>query len=474
MSGGRGSRRALEPFDTLMYRGESDPRSRSTLTGLFVLDRMPDWQRLVVSYERITRLIPQLRERVVEPLLPITAPAWVIDPDFDLAYHLRRVRVPAPGTFEQLLELLEPMVMTPFDRARPLWELTLIEGLEQGGAAWVMKISHAIADGVGGQALAAEAFDAVRDPPPRDLPPRPAPYDVTPTDLTRDALTRAPLSLVEAAARGARTTTQQSWTAARRPLTSLTGAATYARSLRRVMAGPPGQPSPLLRSRGLRRRLLTLEVPKQRLRAGSKAAGGSLNDGYLAAVCGGLRSYHEQLGVSVSTVPVAVPISLRTADDPAGGNRWAGALLALPVGESDPIERIRDIRQQVLAARHEPAITALNLIAPVAARLPTWVLATAFSRGSMSPDIQVSNVPGSPTPMYIAGAEVTKMFPFGPAPGPAAMVTLNSYRESCFVGINLDPAAITQPDLFRTCLEEGLNEVMSLGDGVLSPRETPA
>jgi len=103
------ARRPVEPFDTLMYRGESDPRARSTLIGLFILDRAPDWDRLVRAWERITRLILPLRQKVVEPAIPVTAPMWVVDPDFDLAYHLRRVRLPAPGTQRQLLEFLEPM-----------------------------------------------------------------------------------------------------------------------------------------------------------------------------------------------------------------------------------------------------------------------------------------------------------------------------------------------------------------------------
>jgi len=233
------------------------------------------------------------------------------------------------------------------------------------------------------------------------------------------------------------------------------------RSLGRVMSGPAAEPSPLLRHRSLRRRLLVLEIGLPELREASKVGGGSLNDGFLAAVCGGLRLYHEQLGMPVESLPIAMPINLRTEHDPAGGNRWTGARLAPPVGEKDPAERIRRIRDLVLDARHEPALDSMSLFASLAVRMPTWLLGAAFG-GAASPDLQVSNVPGSPVPLYLAGAKVVKLFPFGPVPGPAAMITLNSYAGRCYVGVNLDPAAITDPDRFGTCLQHGVDEVLAL------------
>jgi hypothetical protein len=288
------------------------------------------------------------------------------------------------------------------------------------------------------------------------------PHDLTPNEMLQAAIRRAPLSLAETVFRVGERAARIALTTARHPHESAAETAGYVRSLRRVMSGPPTSPSPLLQERGLRRRLFVLEVGQDALRAGSKAAGGSLNDGYLAALCGALRHYHEQLGLPVASVPVAIPISLRTGDDPAGGNRWAGARLALPVHEEDPVERIRDIRQQILEARHEPATSAMSLVAPVAARLPMWLLTTLFSGIGMGVDIQASNVPGSPEPFYISGARVIKMFPFGPLPGPAAMITLHSYAGTCFIGVNLDPAAITEPDLFMSAFDDGLSDIVAL------------
>ena len=452
----------MEAFDTLMFRSELDPRARSTLLGVFVLDRAPHWDRLVEHYERVSRLIVPLRQRIVEPTINVGTPTWAFDPDFDLAYHLRRAHVPAPGTERDLLAFLEPMAMAPFDRTRPLWEFTLVEGLEGGRAAWVTKINHAISDGVGGQEMAQLAFDVERDPAASpEMPPAPEGDDLTPNDLMRDAVANAPRAAAGAVVRGAGAVARVGNRLLRQPVETLAGAGAYAQSLGRMMSGPGVDPSPLLRERGLRRRLLTMEVPLDDLKAASKAAGGSINDGFLAAVCGGLRRYHEELGHPVDSLPMAIPISLRTSEDGSAGNRWTGARLAPPVAEPDPAERIRLIRELVLDARAEPAIDAMNLMAPIAVRLPPWLLASAFG-GAALPDVQVSNIPGSPFPMYLAGAEVLKVMPFGPVPGPAAMITVTSYVGSCFVGINLDPDAITEPDCFLVCLQAGVDEVLDL------------
>ena len=363
MTGG-GDRRPMEPFDALMFRSELDPRARSTLLGVFVLDRAPDWDRLVEHYERVTRLIVPLRQRIVEPTVNVGMPTWAVDPDFDLAYHLRRAHVPAPGTERDLLAFLEPMAMAPFDRTRPLWEFTLVEGLEGGRAAWVTKTNHAIADGVGGQQMAQLAFDSERDPAdPPEMPPAPSGDGLTPNDIVRGAVVRAPRAALGGLARGAASAVRATDSLLRRPSATVAGATAYARSLGRMMSGPGVEPSPLLRDRGLRRRLLATEVPLDDLKTASKAAGGSLNDGVLAAVCGGLRRYHDELGQPVESVPMAMPVSLRTSDDDSASNRWTGVRLAPPVAEVDPAERIRRIHQLVLEARNEPALDAMNLMA---------------------------------------------------------------------------------------------------------------
>src|SRR5262249_19642865 len=129
-------------------------------------DHSPDWDALVERVERGSRLIPRLRQRVVTPLLRAGPPYWSADPHFDLSYHLRRVRAPEPANFGCVLEIARNAAMAGFDRARPLWEYTVVDGLEGGRAAFVIKVHHSMTDGVGGMKLLMMLFDLEREPAP--------------------------------------------------------------------------------------------------------------------------------------------------------------------------------------------------------------------------------------------------------------------------------------------------------------------
>src|SRR6516165_599136 len=182
----------LSALDYLLHRGESHPATRSAFLNLEVLDRPADWGRLREAMDRASRVVIRMRQKVVIPPLPTTAPRWVVDPDFDLDYHLRRIALPAPGTLRQLLDLAELTLQSPLDTSRALWEAIYVEGLEGGRAALLTKLSHAITDGLGGIALFEQVYDTERDAPPRPMPPVPVPRDVTGTDLVRSGVRRLP------------------------------------------------------------------------------------------------------------------------------------------------------------------------------------------------------------------------------------------------------------------------------------------
>src|SRR4249919_2178816 len=127
---------------------EADARLRSTVVSIVLLDRSPDWDVLLDRFERVARVMPMFRQRIV-PSLPPAPPRWVYDPDFDLRYHLRRLTAPAPGSLSTVLEIGRRAELDEFDHARPMWSVTLVEGLEDGGAALVVKLHHSLADGIG-------------------------------------------------------------------------------------------------------------------------------------------------------------------------------------------------------------------------------------------------------------------------------------------------------------------------------------
>jgi diacylglycerol O-acyltransferase / wax synthase len=460
----------LSPLDYLFHRGEAHPATRSAFLDLEILDRPADWGRLREAMDRASRVVIRMRQKVVVPPIPTTPPRWVVDPDFDLDYHLRRVALPRPGTLRQLLDLAEVTLQSPLDTSRALWEAVYVEGLagnkpgnKQGDrSALLIKLSHAITDGLGGLALFEQIYDTEREPEPRPMPPLPVPRDVSGEDLVRDSLRRLPATTLTA---GRNWLGRAVGTAARlatRPGPVVSGAIGFADSARRMLGPPPAEPSPLLRRRSLVTRTFVLELPLTDLRAAAKAAGGSVNDAYLAALCGGLGRYHEVLGVPVEAVPLTIPVSLRTDDDPASGNRFTGVTIAAPLGESDPAERMKQIREQVIARRSEPAIDVLGRLAPVLSLLPDEALLTVTERIT-PPDIQASNVPGYAQETFLAGARVDRQYGMGPVPRVAMMAILISRAGTCTVTFRYDTASFTAADQLEKCLQLGFDEVVELG-----------
>jgi diacylglycerol O-acyltransferase len=452
----------LSPLDYLMLRGEAHPATRSAFLNLEILDRPADWGRLREAMDRASRVVIRMRQKVVIPPVPTTAPRWVVDPDFELDYHLRRVALPAPGTLRQLLDLAEVTLQSPLDTSRALWEAVYVEGLEGGRSALLTKLSHAITDGLGVVALFEQIYDTERQPGPRPMPPVPVPRDLSGNDLVRASLRQLPETAFSAGRRllgGTAVTVGRLWT---QPGSAVAEAIDFAGSARRVLGPPPAEPSPLLRRRSLATRTHVLELPLTDLRAAAKTVGASVNDAYLAALCGGLARYHEALGVPVEALPLALPVSLRTGDDPASGNRFAGVYIAAPMSEPDPGERIRQIRHQVIAGRREPAIDVIGRLAPVLNLLPDETLLEVTERIT-PPDIQASNVPGYAQETFLAGAAVERQYGLGPMPRVAMMAILVSRAGMCTVAFRYDTAAFSAADQLEKCLQLGFDEVVELG-----------
>ncbi len=460
-----GSQRDMNALEALMWRAEADPRLRSTIVAVELLDRLPDWDRFVAANDWATRLIPRFRMKVTEPMMGIGRPTWTVDEEFDLHYHVRRVRLPAPGTWTDLLSAAEQIAMTAFDKHRAPWESVLVDGLPDGQAAFILKLHHSATDGVGATQLLGMLHSRTREPnrdKPEPLPPPPdttSPLGAVARQLSGDAR----------AIGGVAASVLRRSAGLRRPDRAAAGVLNYAGSLRRVLANPAGGPSPLLRNRSLSWRFAAMDVGFADLRAAGKAAGGSLNDAFIAALLGGFRRYHAELDCPIETMPVAMPISVRREGDSEGGNRFVAARFAGPVGIEDPAERIRAVSKIVTAARAEPAIEGMGLATPVLSRLPGVVISQLAGGLTMGNDLQASNVPGIREDTYLAGARIERAYPFAPLPGCAAMIALVSHRDQCCVGINIDPAAITDIERFGRCIAEGFGEVLALHPGAADP-----
>ena len=464
----------MDPLETAMWRAEAaDPRLRVNVSLLELLDPAPDWDRLLAAHEWASRMVPRMRQRVVEPVFAVGTPTWVTAGDLDLSWHVHRVRLPAPGSLRQLLDVVQEFAAAPFDRDRPLWQALLVEGLAGGRAGYAVKSHHSVTDGLGAVQLMMRLHSRSAEHDPH----RPEPAVPAASEASRAALLA---TQVAGAVRSTPTTVLREGAgllgALARPFDSASrvagravGAARWAGQ---TAAGPSG--SALLARRGGGWHFDVIDVPLADLKAGAKAAGGSVNDGLLAAVIGGFRRYHERYDAPVDRLTVGFPISLRTEDDPQGGNRFTGARFAAPMAERDPAARIAAVRQFVLNARAASAAAADTVpaaLAPALGLLPAPVIGIVSGWLTSTNDVQVSAIPGVPYPVYIAGSRITHMYPFGPLPGCAAMITLVSLDGECCIGINTDTSAIADPGGLADDLRAGVAEVVALRDDNSKLRE---
>lgn len=447
----------LRSSDAFVWSIESDPRLRSTIVSLVLFDRSPDWNEVLARFESLSLAMPMFRQRLVPS--PLTAPPhWEFDPDFDLAFHVRRLTAPAPGTVQAVLEMARIASMADFDRARPLWEVTLIDGLTDGGAALMCKLNHVLTDGVGAVAMAKTLFDGTERFDPRQVatvapvPPAPGPVAQLREALlfgvggvVGSALTAAPHIAVEVI---------------RNPLRALTSAASAAASIYRTVQPLNRSTSRTMSGRSTIRRLAVHELPKDALHRAGSVAGGSLNDAFIAGVSGGLRRYGEKHGRVGEEFIAMMPISVRMPSDPGGGNRATLMRFDLPTAIADPAERIGAVHERTSRARSEKSLAHTQLVAGAMNLAPRWYVGSTLR----SVDLIASDVPGSPTPVFLAGAAVRAQYAFSPTLGAAVNLTLLSYVDTCAIGVNVDPAAIPDVDVFFDCLVAGFDEVLALAD----------
>jgi diacylglycerol O-acyltransferase / wax synthase len=461
----------LRQADYRWLRGEANPRTRSGGMYISLLDTTPDWARFRAHFEDASRRIVRMRQKVVVPTLPTGAPRWVLEPDFDLDFHVRRVRAPEPATLREVFDFAEVMLRSPMDIARPLWTVTLVEGLADGKAAMIRHNSHALIDGVGETEMFAPLYDLERDPPAEPPAPPPSPQHLSPNEVMREGIKELPGAIVRAVWIALLAALSMVRRIVLNPASAMAVAADYARSSVRVLS-LAAEPSPLLDERSLVTRTEALDIRLSDLRKAAKAGGGSINDAYLAAVSAAMGRYHEALGMPIDTLPMGVLVNLRTEADPAGGNRITGVSLAAPVGTADPVARMSKIRAQMSQYREEPARDIMDSLQPLLGILPAPVLESIT--GGKSPwDLSASNVRSYQDETYIAGAKVLKQYGVSPLSGMAMAVFLSSLDGWCTVTARYDTAAVRDEKLFAQCLREGFDQILALS-GEPAPNAVPA
>lgn len=444
--------------DAFTWAMESDPRLRSTVVSIVLLDRSPDWDEVRERFDLISRKIPMFRQRVVASAPP-APPRWEYVRDFDLDYHIRRAACPGAGTLDDVLEMARLAEMQDFDRARALWEVTLIDGLKDRGAAMICKFHHALTDGIGGIQIAMNLFNLSAEPVEHEpMPPEPQVSTRSLLDGYRDAWRYDTDLLGKALAGAVKAAPGLIYNSVRSPVATVRSAAATAASVYRTVRPIARTGSPLVTERGLIRRLGVYEVPMPLLREAAHRCGGALNDAFVAGVAGGLRRYHEKHGVAVGDLHLTMPISLRTAADDIGGNRITLMRFDVPVGEADPATRIRAIHERTGAVRDERSLPYTQLIAGALNLMPRWYIGSVLRHV----DFLASDVPGVPVRVFLGGAEVRAQYAFGPTIGASVNITLLTYVDTCALGINVDTTAIADYDVFYDAIVASFDELLTL------------
>lgn len=451
--------RRMAPSDALFwYAEEALPQFRSTIAGLYVLDGIPEAERLDAALEGAIALVPRLRQRVLDVPLHLGLPEWVDDPHFDRRYHLRHLSLAPPGDRRHLLDLAATLFATPLDRERPLWEATWIDGLEGGRSAYLFKMHHSMVDGVGSLAILNAITQLAPDasiPPVERLPPPRLPHAAEQlARLARDNARRAIGQAGRAASR--------SVGALARPREALEGVFRAGRGVRAMLADAfqPATRDPLSRgSAGISRRFDVLDLSLEQLRKLRAPLDATINDLVLAALAGALAAYYGERGLSLQRLKCMVPMNLRGRDErDTMGNRVGMFNVQLPVGDEPPEERLRLIREQTRAAKQDQRGAAGPLLVEMLTALPGGVFRW-LARGAIGQvNVSCTNVPGVRRPRYMAGARVEAIYPFASVvEGTPLVMALLSYAGTLHVGIDTDPEAIPDPqriaELFQASLE---------------------
>lgn len=451
----------VAPLDALLLKGDADPTTRAIMSSALVLDHAPDFRRLAGAFERATRAVPRMRATVVRPSFPVGVAHWVPDDDFDVLDHVRQVGAPEDGSLRAVLDMASAAAATPFDPARALWDAVLVTGLDDGSAVVLIRVHHAIADGVRILEMMANLVD---------LEPNPAKPELPALEQHGSSLTRRSERMVHTTSQTALAHQRQAITAsgmilrsALRPVTSIAHAATYTRSAVRTFSSGGASPSPLLKSRSRSRTFGVLELPLDAMRECARTHSATVNDVFLAGLVGGMSRYHEAWGTPVEAIPISFPIDVGEAG-PDSGNHFSAAVIAGPASGTDAATRVELIHELVVSRRSEPGLDAPLRLAPVLHQAPSWLATAGMNAYSRRVDLQASNIVGPDCAVYLAGARVDRFYAFGPLPGVPVMAVLVSYEGTCTIGFTVDPAALVDVDLFMQVTKDAFDEL--LGDAV--------
>jgi WS/DGAT/MGAT family acyltransferase len=417
-------------------------------------------------------LVPRYRQKVRFAPGGVGRPVWVDDSHFQILYHIRRTAVPPPGGRDELRNLAGRVFAQTLDRGKPLWEIWMVEGLHHGRWALISKVHHCMVDGVSATDLLTVMFDATDAAAVQsaavEWTPAPEPGTLT---LAAHGMVRSvadPLGRLRDISGGIRI--------AAGPRTRVAEGVALLRSLAELgkrsatsLNGPIGP----------HRRWSWAEASLDDVKTVRHGLGGTVNDVVLAAITAGFRSLllHRGEDVSNRVVRTLVPVSVR-ADSERGvyNNRVSGIFPGLPVSITDPGARLNAIAAQLSMLKGSKQAVAGDALVKLAGFAPPMLLAIGARLAARTPQHALqtvtTNVPGPQYPLYVVGRRMVYSYPYVPIMGSVRIsIAIFSYCGRLFFGITGDYDTVTDINVLRDGIEEGMRELFAAAGG--SPQDAP-
>ncbi|MGO9344757.1 MAG: WS/DGAT/MGAT family O-acyltransferase, partial [Acidimicrobiales bacterium] len=433
------------------------------------------------SFERVHDLVkrrlvqaPVFTRRLVQVPFRLGHPYWVDDPHFDIDFHLRRAALPAPGGMHELAEFVGDVCSRQLDRSKPLWQMYIVEGLENGNIALVTKMHHSTIDGVSGAELLAQLFDLKANPKAEtkgtgadgDGDSSPSSQGRIPSDV--ELVAQALATRLAKPPRIARLAWKTAFALLDVRKVRVSGGESAGKAALPLTAPRTSINAAITAHRKVAFASISLDDVK-RLK---NAMGTTVNDIVLAICTGALRSYlqsHEEL--PDSPLVATVPVSVHDAEGVQGSNRVSAMFVSLPTQLADPLERLEVINKGTRGAKEEHnALGADVLLNWVEHATPNVFAAAArtYSRLKLADrhrpihNLIVSNVPGPDFPLYFAGSEMVAGFPLGPIlEGAGLNITVMSYRGVLNWGLMACRETVAGADEIADAIPEALDELLA-------------
>ena len=462
---------------TFLYLETDAGHMHVAMVGIYDVSTMRDGYSFEALKQHIANrlhVVPPFRRRLVEVPFQFHHPVWIEDPDFDLDYHVRRITCPAPGGRRELGAVAGEIASVPLDRSRPLWEAWVVEGLKHDRVGFIVKVHHAAIDGASGAEIMTALYDLSPDAAPVDAVPVPSEHVPNEVEL----LSYATVSKLRRARDVVPLVT--------RTIGSVT---TLVRNIldddTKHGAVPLTAPrTPFNQSIGPRRSVAFARVPLDETKAIKEALGVKVNDIVLELCADTLRRYLDLHDALPDEPLLAVcPVSVRVEDEQgAGGNKVSAMFASLATDVEDPADRLHAISESTEGAKEDHnAIGARTLTdwaewaAPRTFGLASRLYSSMNLANSHRPihNLVISNVPGPPFPLYVGGARLRAVYPFGPlVEGSALNITVLSNMGNMDIGVIGCPDVAPDIDGLAAGIAEGI-EVLRAAAARVTPQDGP-